>query len=37
VVAAGARQVVDCDTRDEATEMTEYFAALVARLARSDE
>ena len=34
VVAAGARQVVACRTRDEATVMTAYFATLVGRLAR---
>lgn len=35
VVAAGARQVARCETVDDAMEMTEYFAGLVARLAQS--
>ncbi|MFC4120685.1 TetR/AcrR family transcriptional regulator [Nonomuraea zeae] len=34
VVAAGARQVVACPARDDAAEMTEYFAMLVTRLAQ---
>jgi AcrR family transcriptional regulator len=34
VVVAGARQVVRCQTRDDAVAMTEYFAGLVARLAQ---
>jgi AcrR family transcriptional regulator len=32
VVAAGARQVVECAGRDEANRMTDYFITLVARL-----
>ncbi|GAA3613858.1 hypothetical protein GCM10022419_118750 [Nonomuraea rosea] len=34
VVAAGARQIVECATREEATELTDYFATLVSRLAQ---
>jgi AcrR family transcriptional regulator len=33
VMAAGARQVVECASREDATRMTDYFTGLVARLA----
>jgi AcrR family transcriptional regulator len=33
VMAAGARQVVECASREDAVRMTDYFTALVARLA----